>query len=662
LPATLAATPTPPGGEGDNDNWPYLLGGAELLDAEAAMMAPQKRLTPLEFGDEHRTYTKEGRASRWRSEDTPWAREILETLDEDSPFRRVVAPKGTQLGFTELGLIWAGQGIMQSQSLLMILPSEAVAKRIVKTKFKPMLKTTSVLANAFPGRSVDTALHFSNDAVDLMFGGSNSPNNFASLTVQRFMGDEVDRWSPELLKEGDPVDLAENRIAEYGFLGKMFLPSSPTVEGASIVWREWEQSDKRVFECPCPGCGHKQQWLWENIKWEPGDTDNVTLKCVACEEKFPEVDWKTIWNDGTWRATEPNPVRRDTAGFHLSTLYARLGQRTWAQLAQQYEAVIKSGLSARMQVFVNTILGLPWKITEDAVAVDALRERLDDSLEKGVVPAGALLLTAGVDYQKNRLEVFIFGWARARERWLVDKVVVPRLTLDGKMRPAKAIADDLKAMALEKDWPHELGGTLQVEMALHDAGDRPSDVFDVLEHLRPDRNVASKGFEGWGRQIHFSAPKIIDVHRDGKVVKSGRLQMSIYTAEAKRAWYDDLRRAPSEDGGASERYVHLPMWIDEEEGLLAGFVSEEIRKSTRGKIRWEKIVERNEPLDCAIMGEGARWQLKSHRWNEADWLRREAMVNTNPVAAPPDRPDDDEPPPTSGGFVRAEKNWFNRNR
>ena len=183
----------------------------------------------------------------------------------------------------------------------------------------------------------------------------------------------------------------------------------------------------------------------------------------------------------------------------------------------------------------------------------------------------------------------------------------------------------------------------------------------ITQDAHLSTGIASKGFEGWGRQIHFTAPKIIDVHRDGKVVKSGRLHMSIYTAEAKRAWYDDLRRAPSEDGGASERYVHLPMWIDEEEGLLAGFVSEEIRKSTRGKIRWEKIVERNEPLDCAIMGEGARWQLKSHRWNEADWQRREAMVNTNFVAPSTVEPDDNEPAlPTSGGFVRAQKNWFNR--
>ena len=661
MPRTLAARPKPPGGEEANDNWPDLLGGVDLLDAEADEIAPKPRLTPLQFGEEHRTYTKEGKDSRWRSDATPWAREILETLDQNSPYRRVVAPKGTQLGFTELGLIWAGQGVLQGQSLLMILPSEAVAKRIVKTKFKPMLKTTTVLQQCFPGRSVDTALHFSNDNVDLMFGGSNSPNNFASLTVQRFMGDEVDRWSPELLKEGDPVDLAENRIAEYGVLGKMFLPSSPTVEGASIVWREWEQSDKRVFECPCPGCGVLQQWVWENMKWDPGEPDTVKLQCVACEERFAEGDWKSIWNDGAWRATEPNPVRKDTAGFHLSTLYARLGQRTWAQLAQQYEAVLASGLSARMQVFVNTILGLPWKISEDAMEADALRERLDDTMDKGVVPAGGLLLTSGVDYQKNRIEVFIWAWARGRERWLVDKVVVPRLDKDGNLRPARDLAADLNALALEKDWPHELGGTLRVEMSLHDAGDRPSDVFEVLEYLDPAKNYASKGTDGWGKTIHFSVPKIIDVTRDGKVVMHGRRQIWVYASEAKRAWYDDLRRGRAAEG-PSDRYVHLPKWVEEEEKLLEGFVAEELVKTSRGRLKWDKKkgFERNEPLDCAILAEGARFQLKSHRWKEQDWKRREARV-TSEAEPPAPRPEHDDENDTSGaaGWVNAPRNWFN---
>ncbi|MEH0194565.1 terminase gpA endonuclease subunit [Caulobacter sp. CCNWLY153] len=656
--ATPEAPPRPPGEPGSSD-WEHLLGAVDLLCAEAEIIEPKERLTPLQFGTEHRTYTKEGKEDRWRPEDTPWAAEILETLDEDSPFRRIVAPKGTQLGFTELGLIWAGQGIMQSQSLLMILPTEAIAKRVVKTKFRPMLKTTTVLTGAFPGRSVDTSLHFSNDALDLMFAGSNSPSNFASITVARAMGDEVDRWSEELKKEGDPVDLLENRIAEYGFLGKMFLPSSPTVEGASIVWREWLQSDQRIFECPCPSCGVLQQWLWENMRWEAGSPETTKLRCVACETESTEAAWKSIWGDGAWRATVANPLRKDTAGFHLSTLYARLGQRSWAQLAQQFEAVVASGLSSRMQVFVNTILGLPWKVSEETVAVDELRQRLDDSMEKGVVPAGGLVLTAGVDYQKNRLEVFVWAWARKRERWLVDKVVVPRLDAEGKMRAAEAIANDLKAMALDRAWPHELGGNLRVEFAIHDAGDRPSDVYDVLEFLPASRNCASKGFEGWGKQIHFSAPKIIDVHRDGKVVKTGRLQMSIYTAEAKRAWYDDLRR-PMAAEGPSERYVHLPTWVDEEEGLLAGFVSEELRKSTRGKLKWDKVVERNEPLDCAIMGEGARWQLKTHRWKEEDWKRREALVNTRTPPPAPQKPQEAQPRPQGrgGDWLKTDRNWL----
>lgn len=596
----------------------------------ADAIAPTERLTPLQFGEQHRTYTKEGKSARWRSSETPWAREILDTLDEDSPFRRVVSPKGTQLGFTELGLIWTGQGIMQAQSCLIIQPSEAVAKRVVKTKFRPMLMSASVLQGAFPGRSADTSLHFSNAAVDIIFAGSNSPNNFAGMSMPRVMGDEVDRWAEELLKEGDPVDLLENRIAEYGFLGKMFLPSSPTVEGVSIVWREWLLSDMRVFECPCPKCGVKQQWLWENM-----DLASAQMRCVACAETSPEVDWKQIWGAGEWRATNLNPVRRDTAGFHLSTLYARMGQRTWAQLVQQYEAVVSSGLSARMQTFWNTILGLPWKVTEDALEVDSLRARLEPDMVKGVVPMGALLLTAGIDYQKNRIEIFVWGWGPKRERWLVDKVLIERLDGDGKMRSAASVAAQMKAEALEKDWPHEAGGVLRIEMSQHDSSNLPADVFDILDNLPTGRNLGSKGLEGWGKTVHFTVPKIVDVRRDGKVVKLGRKLVNVYTAEAKRAWYDDLRRPLAEDG-PSERYVHFGTWVDEEEGLLGQFVAEEIRKTTRGRLKWVPIQGvRNEGLDCAILGEGARWQLKSHRWSAEEWRRRAALVQQQATKAPP---------------------------
>lgn len=623
------------------------LGESEAWATIEEEIRPKPKLTPLEWGEQKRVFTKEGKESRWRSEATPWAREILWALSDECPHQRVIAPKGTQLGFTELGLIRIGQGCEAGQSSLVIEPTDGVAKKLVKTKFRPMVQTTPVLRALFPGRSSDTSLHFSSPSVDVMFGGSNSASNFAMASVPFVLADELDRWAAELDDEGDTISLAENRIAEYGFLGKMFVPSSPTVEDGP-VWKEWLQSDQRVFKCPCPVCGVKQQWLWDNMDW-PGretpeaDVAGVLLYCTApgCGVGSPEAAWKGAWQSGEWVATNPKPVRKDTIGYQLSTLYARFGQRTWANLAQKYEAAVKSGQESKLRVFWNTILGLPWKVTEDAIGADELRARLEPDLLDGVCPEDCLLVTAGLDYQKTWVEAWVWGWTRKMRRWPIAKVVIERRTKDGVLRASSAIADDLKREVLENLWPHAKGGFLRVEMALHDSADHPSLVFDVLEHLSTSTNIASMGLPGWNESQPARPPKIRDVKQNGKVVAVGRKVMNIHTASAKAEFYEDLRRKPEDADG--ERFVHLPGWL-EEPGLLEGLVAEEVRKNTRKKPYWHKVFERNEPLDCAIMARVAHWQLKAHRWAEAEWQKRELMV-----MAPGDRTDDKPPPPPPGG-------------
>jgi|GEM_PF-2025831 len=602
----------------------------------AQEIAPKETLKPLKWGERKRVYTKEGKSSRWRPEATPWAAGILEAQSDDSPIKRTICPKGTQLGFTELGLICLGAKAEAGDSSLVILPSETLAKRLVKTKFRPMIQTTPSLKAMFPGRSADTGLHFSSPQADIVFAGSGSPSSFASVSVPFVMGDEIDRWEGDLKDEGDPLDLLENRIAEYGFLGKMFLPSSPTVEDGA-VWRAWLESDQRYFHCPCPRCGVLQVWLWENMEWDgretpDADATTVRLRCTHCDEKSPEAEWKAIWGRGEWIASVDKPIRKDTAGFHLSTLYARFGQRTWAQLVEMYEAAVRSGKESRLRVFWNTILGLPWKVTEDAIAAEELRARLEADVFEGECPEDCLLLTAGVDYQKTWIEVWVWGWTRRMRRWPIAKVVIERRTQDGKLRSAEAIAADLKSEALEKVWPHARGGGLKVEMAIHDSGDHPSLVFDVLEHLPSAKNIASKGVPGWNEAAPARRPKVQDVKQDGKVVAVGRKLMIVHTASAKAELYEDLRRARDEADG--ERFVHLGEWM-REEGLLDGLVAEEIRLNTRKKPYWHVVFARNEPLDCAVLARVGHWQLKAHRWAEKEWKAREIMV-----IAPGDRTDD----------------------
>ncbi|WP_433935657.1 terminase gpA endonuclease subunit [Brevundimonas diminuta] len=623
------------------------LGEDDCWRTIAAEIAPKERLQPLEWGARKRVYTKEGSASRWRPEATPWAAGILHALSDDSPLRRVISPKGTQLGFTELGLITVGSKAEAGESSLMILPSETLAKRAVKTKFRPMIRTTPALAAMFPGRSADTGLHFSSPSADIVFAGSGSASSFAMMSVPFVMGDEIDRWEGDLADEGDPLDLAENRIAEFTLIGKMFVPSSPTTEDGA-VWRAWLESDQRYYFCPCPVCGVKQRWLWENMDWEGRDTpesrpETVRLYCTAegCGVGSTEAEWKGVWQDGEWIATVTNPIRGDTAGFHLSTLYARFGQRTWKQLAEMFQAASRSGKESRLRVFWNTILGLPWKVTEDAIAAEELKARLEPDVHEGLCPEECLLLTAGVDYQKTWVEVWVWGWTRAMRRWPIAKVVIERRTKEGRLRSAEAIAEDLKIEALEKAWPHESGGVLKVEMAIHDSGDHPSLVYDVLEHLPSAKNYASKGVAGWNEQQPARRPKVMDVKSDGKVVAHGRKLMIVHSAEAKREFYEDLRRSREDADG--ERFIHLGGWLDEP-GLLEGMVAEEIRLNSRKKPYWHKIFERNEPLDCAVLARVGHWQLKAHRWAEKEWKAREVMV----IAAG-DRTDDRPPDPARTG-------------
>ncbi|WP_176559109.1 terminase gpA endonuclease subunit, partial [Escherichia coli] len=40
------------------------------------------------------------------------------------------------------------------------------------------------------------------------------------------------------------------------------------------------------------------------------------------------------------------------------------------------------------------------------------------------VPARVVYLTAGIDSQRNRFEMYVWGWAPGEEAFLVDKIII----------------------------------------------------------------------------------------------------------------------------------------------------------------------------------------------------------------------------------------------
>jgi phage terminase large subunit GpA-like protein len=67
--------------------------------------------------------------------------------------------------------------------------------------------------------------------------------------------DEVDAYPPSADDEGEPVALAEARTRTFSWRRKVFLASTPTIKGLSVIEREFEASDQRRYFVPCPHCG-----------------------------------------------------------------------------------------------------------------------------------------------------------------------------------------------------------------------------------------------------------------------------------------------------------------------------------------------------------------------------------------------------------------------
>ncbi len=146
--------------------------------------------------------------------------------------------------------------------------------------------------------------------------------------------------------------------------------------------------------------------------------------------------------EGHWQATATaeNP---NHAGFHCNRLISPWVN--WLDIAYDYETSKNDPM--QLQVFVNSSLGLPFE-RESGESLDWEKlylRSVNSSYERGRVPMEALILTAGVDVQGDRLEVSIWGWGKNQQSWLIDHQVIYGDPLQNEVwrnrsLPPKAIA------------------------------------------------------------------------------------------------------------------------------------------------------------------------------------------------------------------------------
>lgn len=598
-------------------------------------LRPVPRLSVSEWSDKYRylSTSASAEAGLWRTSRTPYLKEILDNLSEFSQVQEIVGMKGAQLGWTEAGNNWLGYIIdICPAPVLMVMPTDDTVKRNSKMRIDPMLESSPTLRQKIkPARSRDSGnttymKEFAGGV--LVMTGANSAVGLRSMPIRFLFLDEIDGYPLDLDGEGSPISLAEARTRTFS-RKKIFKISTPTIEGQSAIAAEFESTDQRYYHVPCPHCGHRQNLIFDNLKWEAGKPETVQYHCCECGAGIEERHKPYMLQNGEWVQHKPQNSNPKRVGYHINSLYSPYGWYSWADAASDYEKAIADKSGLLMKTFTNTVLGQTHKEKSDAPEWEKLYERREKYLI-GVVPAQVAFLTAGVDVQKDRIEMEVVGWCKGKRTYSVCYEVLLGETNE------KTVWDKLK-VAITRSFLRADGMEMQISMTAVDTGYNTTEVYKFCRQFDYSKVIPIKGQEH--QNVVVSNPKAVEVNRKGKKINGVKI-WHVGTSICKSELYSWLRlnkyeeTKPDGEHLTPEGYCHFPEYGSE---YFKGLTAEQLQLKTDSKgyakYYWVKVYERNEPLDCRVYARAAAAVFGLDRFTDRDFDRLALNPSPRPPAA-----------------------------
>jgi phage terminase large subunit GpA-like protein len=622
---------------------------AIIAEAARSGARPEANLLVSEWADQHRILTTRSSSEPgpWRTSRTPYLKEPMDCLSTKDRTEMVVLMTGSQVGKTETGNNWIGFVIDQAPGpMLAVQPTTEMAKRNSKQRVATLIEESPALrAKVKESRSRDagnTILAKEFPGGILVMVGANSAKGLRSMPARYLFLDEVDGYPGDVEGEGEPCELAIARTSTFSGRSKVLITSTPVVSGRSRVEAFFEKSDQCFYYVPCPFCIEMQTLRLENLRWPKRDPAAAHYVCEACGKSIPNHAKNWMLPRGEWRASALAEGR--IRGFHLSSLYSPVGWLSWGQIAAKHEAAIDD--PTKLQVFWNTVLGLPWSDRGEVPESDRLYERREN-YPIGLVPYGGLALTAGADVQPRRIEVEVVAWGRAKQSWSVDYRV-----LEGDTSQP-AVWDKLGAM-LEEDFPTVYGQPVRI---LRLAVDTAFNTTAAYEFVRKMNTARVMGIKGDSRASAFvQQPSFVEVGPQGQRLKHGVRLWSLNVGIGKETLYRWLRSSvPDVSMGEAwpVGFCHFPEYSKEYfEQLTAEQLVTKTGKNGYRKTEWQKRRDRNEALDVRIYAMAAANSLRTEIWSAEKWDDIEAQLTLEkaPPLPPAQRGQPIGPPPKFKSF------------
>jgi len=607
---------------------------AVLVAVEQAWAMPEP-LTVSEWADRHRILPTKGAAEPgpWRTERTPYLREIMNVLSEGHPATDIIFMAASQVGKTEVLLNWIGYTVDHAPApMLVVQPTVDTAEKYSKQRIAPMIELSDRLLEKIPpARSRDsgnTTLVKDFPGGMLVMTGSNSASSLASMPIKKLALDETDRYQSDVEEEGDPISLAEQRTVTFA-RAKRYKASTPGRAETSHIAKEYGQSSMAQYWVPCPHCHDKQVLEFEHLRWEKTvDEDGrkvhkpetAVYMCQCCGEAIEErfKTWMLAEENGAeWRHRHPE---RAKLGYHINALYSPVGLGlSWVKIAEKWLIACRD--RAKLQPFINLQKGEPYEDHSDRVKGSELKLRAE-GWPMRTLPAGILVLTLGVDVQKDRLHLHLIGWGENERCATID-----RLEIHGD--PEKPEVWEKLTQYRHQPIRNGFGIDVRISMTAIDTGYATHRVYNYVRQYRLDGVMAIKGAKLQNRPI-LTKPTRQDVKSDkGMLQKNGVQLWMVGTDTAKAALFARLDGDQEIIDGQLQlvapesRMVRFPAGLPDEffEQLTA-----EVFDDRSG--RWVKIRARNEDLDTWVYAYAAACHpaVRINRMQAADWAHLQQMI------------------------------------
>lgn len=376
----------------------------------------RRKLTNVEFAETLKIVAGPLKGRDFRFYRAPYQRQIHQWMSPEDDCVDLTNMWGVQIGkSTVLENTCVFYMKEEPSEILAALSTDEAARRFSVDRIEPRAESVGVRFIAenygYSGKRAS-----GNATNSKQFQGGNyhaitvgSPSKTASSTKRILLKDEIDRWPLTAGSEGSTDLVVDARAETWGQRRKVLNVSSPNLTWTSVINKKYKAGTQHHYYVQCPHCKKKYPMsmgvgmddggLTYETKNNRIDLSSVVYKChnPKCKNVWYESDKLFAMQNGLWVPHKEKPDFPNRISTQLSSLYSPFS--SFGDVCIKHYQ--QDNDPDKEQSFVNMTLGLPYEpkgTRPDVVKLITLR---DNGRDSGVIPEGALFITAAVDVQRG---------------------------------------------------------------------------------------------------------------------------------------------------------------------------------------------------------------------------------------------------------------------